>query len=56
MPGAFEHWAGLRRRLWQLPRPHGEQPLDRSVSPLKLFYDLVVAVLAGQAAHHFRNT
>jgi low temperature requirement protein LtrA len=40
------------RRLWRPPRPHGQQPLDRSVSPVELFYDLVVVVLVGQAAHH----
>ena len=40
------------RRLWQPPRPHGQQPLDRRVSPVELFYDLVVVVLVGQAAHH----
>lgn len=52
MPGAFERWARLRRLLWQPPRPHGEQPLERAVSPLELFYDRVVVVLVGEAAHH----
>jgi low temperature requirement protein LtrA len=44
-------WGRLRRTLWQPPRPHGEQPLERTVGPLELFYDLVVVVLVGQAAH-----
>jgi low temperature requirement protein LtrA len=45
-------WARLRRYLWQPPRPHGEQPLQRTVGPLELFYDLAVVVLVAQAAHH----
>ncbi|MFJ2396726.1 low temperature requirement protein A [Streptomyces sp. NPDC087843] len=53
MSSRHEQWAGLRRHLWQPPRPHGEQPPERSVGPLELFYDLVVVVLVGQAAHHF---
>jgi hypothetical protein len=44
-------WARLRRSLWQPPRPHGEQPRERMVGPLELFYDLAVVVLVGQAAH-----
>jgi low temperature requirement protein LtrA len=40
------------RRLWQPPRPHGEQPHARVVGPLELFYDLAVVVLVAQAAHH----
>jgi low temperature requirement protein LtrA len=32
--------------------PHGEQPRERVVGPLELFYDLVVVVLVAQAAHH----
>ncbi len=52
-PGAGqERWARLRRRLWQPPRPHGEQPRERAVGPLELFYDLAVVVLVGQDAHH----
>ena len=47
--------ADLRRRLWaqlwQPPRPHGEVQRDRVVGSLELFYDLVVVVLVGQAAH-----
>ena len=39
------------RRLWQPPRPHGEQPRERVVGPLELFYDLAVVVLVAQAAH-----
>jgi Bacterial low temperature requirement A protein (LtrA) len=45
-------WARLRRYLWQPPRPHGEQPRERMVGPLELFYDLAVVVLVAQAAHH----
>jgi low temperature requirement protein LtrA len=41
----------LRHRLWQPPRPHGEQPVERVVGPLELFYDLAVVVLVAQAAH-----
>src|SRR5438552_2963674 len=47
-----ERWARLRRTLWQPPRPHGEQPRERVVGPLELFYDLAVVVLVAQAAHH----
>jgi low temperature requirement protein LtrA len=47
-----ERWARLRRHLWQPPRPHGEQPDERAVGPLELFYDLVVVVLVAQAARH----
>jgi low temperature requirement protein LtrA len=42
----------LRRSLWQPPRPHGEQPRDRTVGSLELFYDLAVVVLVAQAARH----
>ncbi|MEV6114535.1 low temperature requirement protein A [Streptomyces sp. NPDC052109] len=48
-----ERRARLRRLLWQPPRAHGEQPLERVVGPLELFYDLVVVVLVAQASHHF---
>jgi low temperature requirement protein LtrA len=47
-----ERWTRLRRSLWQPPRPHGEQPRERAVGPLELFYDLAVVVLVAQAAHH----
>jgi low temperature requirement protein LtrA len=47
-----ERWAQLRRSLWQPPRPHGEQPRERVVGPIELFYDLAVVVLVAQAAHH----
>jgi low temperature requirement protein LtrA len=47
-----ERWARLRGSLWQPPRPHGEQPRERVVGPLELFYDLAVVVLVAQAAHH----
>jgi low temperature requirement protein LtrA len=45
-----ERWRRLRRLLWQPPRPHGEQPRERVVGPLELFYDLAVVVLVAQAA------
>jgi low temperature requirement protein LtrA len=48
-----ERWARLRRSVWQPPRPHGEQPRERAVGPLELFYDLAVVVLVAQAAHRF---
>jgi low temperature requirement protein LtrA len=47
-----EGWARLRRSLWQPPRPHGEQPPERVVGPVELFYDLAVVVLVAQAARH----
>jgi low temperature requirement protein LtrA len=47
-----QRWARLRRSLWQPPRAHGEQPRERVVGPLELFYDLAVVVLVAQAAHH----
>lgn len=47
--GGGERWARLRRALWQQPRPHGEQPRERVVGPLELFYDLAVVVLVAQA-------
>ena len=47
-----ERWTRLRRSLWQPPRPHGEQPRERVVGPLELFYDLAVVVLVAQAARH----
>jgi len=57
MPGAEDgatarqdRWARLRDSLWQSPRPHGEQPHERAVGPLELFYDLAVVVLIAQAA------
>jgi hypothetical protein len=47
-----ERWTRVRRRLWQPPRRHGQQPLERTVSPVELFYDLVVVALVAEAAHH----
>src|SRR5215467_10724397 len=47
-----DRWARLARSVWQPPRPHGEQPRERTVGPLELFYDLAVVVLVAQAAHH----
>ncbi len=41
-----------RTRMFMGPRPHGQVDADRIVGPLELFYDLVVVVLVGQAAHH----
>ena len=52
MTSRQEQWALLRRQLWQPPRAHGEQPRERVVGPLELFYDLVVVVLVAQAAQH----
>ena len=52
MTSRHEQWARLRRHLWQPPRAHGEQPRERVVGPLELFYDLVVVALVAQAAHH----
>lgn len=46
-----ERWAEFRRHVWQPPRAHGEQPQEREVGPLELFYDLAVVVLVAQAAH-----
>jgi hypothetical protein len=54
-PPAAGRWARLRNLLWQPPRPHGAQPRARTVSPLELFYDLVVVVLVGQAGHHLAD-
>jgi low temperature requirement protein LtrA len=42
----------LREWLWRPPRPHGETIVDRTVSALELFYDLVYVAVIGQAAHH----
>jgi low temperature requirement protein LtrA len=47
-----QRWDRLRQSLWQPPRPHGEQPPERVVGPLELFYDLAVVVLVAQAARH----
>nr|WP_133996170.1 low temperature requirement protein A [Streptomyces sp. 846.5] len=52
MTSQQSRWARIRRQLWQPPRAHGEQPRERVVGPLELFYDLVVVVLVAQAAHH----
>lgn len=52
MTSRHEQWTRLRRQPWQPPRAHGEQPRERVVGPLELFYDLVVVVLVAQAAHH----
>ncbi|MGA9595563.1 MAG: low temperature requirement protein A [Acidimicrobiia bacterium] len=43
--------ARFRRRFWLPPRAHGEVILDRSVSFLELFYDLVYVVVISRAAH-----
>ncbi|MFY1679290.1 MULTISPECIES: low temperature requirement protein A [unclassified Streptomyces] len=42
---------GVRRWFLRPPRRHGEIEVDRRVSFLELFYDLVYVVLIGQAAH-----
>jgi low temperature requirement protein LtrA len=49
---AESRWTRIRDTLWHPPRPHGEQPRERVVGPLELFYDLVIVVLVAQAAHH----
>jgi low temperature requirement protein LtrA len=54
-PGRRKSWARLRRQLWQPPRPHGEQPHQRAVGPMELFYDLAVVVLVAQDAHHLAD-
>jgi low temperature requirement protein LtrA len=51
-PTGREFRARLRRGLWQPPRAHGQQPDERVVGPLELFYDLAVVALVAQAAHH----
>jgi low temperature requirement protein LtrA len=51
-PARRQRWVRLWRSLWQPPRPHGEQPHQRVVGPLELFYDLAVVVLVAQAARH----
>jgi low temperature requirement protein LtrA len=51
--GQESFWRQLRGLLWQPPRAHGEQPLQRTVGPLELFYDLVVVALIAQASHQF---
>jgi low temperature requirement protein LtrA len=51
-PGAPGRWGQLHRYLWRPPRRHGEQPQERVVGPLELFYDLAVVVLVAQDAHH----
>ena len=52
LAGSRRVWARLRRSLWQPPRPHGQQPRERVVGPLELFYDLAVVVLVAQDARH----
>jgi low temperature requirement protein LtrA len=47
-----QRWSRLRRALWQPPRAHGQQPRERVVGPLELFYDLAVVVLVAQDARH----
>ncbi|GAA4490917.1 low temperature requirement protein A [Rhodococcus olei] len=51
MTSRRQRWARLWSRVWQPPRAHGEQPRDRVVGPLELFYDLVVVALVAQTAH-----
>ena len=47
-----ERWARLRRSLWRSPRAHGEQPHERTVGPLELFYDPALVALVAQDARH----
>jgi low temperature requirement protein LtrA len=49
-PSSRDRWTRLRQSLWQPPRRHGQQPRQRVVGPLELFYDLAVVVLVGQDA------
>jgi low temperature requirement protein LtrA len=51
-PTRRKRWARLRHYLWQPPRPHGEQPRERMVGSLELFYDLATVVLVAQAGRH----
>jgi hypothetical protein len=44
--------ARFRRSLWQPPRLHAQQPRERLVGPLELFYGLAVVVLVAQDARH----
>ena len=39
------------RKWWQPPRKASERELDRSVTFLELFYDLVYVVLIAQLSH-----
>lgn len=55
MTSRQQNWARIRRQLWAPPRAHGEQPQQRVVGPLELFYDLIVVVLVAQAAHHLAD-
>ena len=41
----------FRRWFWRPPRTHGDVILDRRVSDLELFYDLVYVVVISQATH-----
>ena len=49
MPG--ERHGRFKRWLSRPPRPHGALLLDRRVSFLELFYDLVYVAGIGQASH-----
>lgn len=51
-PGGPSAIGRLRDWFWRPPRAHGEVELDRTVSFLELFYDLVYVVVISQAAHH----
>jgi hypothetical protein len=52
MPGqrGRERWARLRRSLWQPPRPHGEQPRERTVGPLSRISAMVAVACLGVGA------
>ena len=39
------------RKWWQPPRKASDRDLDRSVTCLELFYDLVYVVLVAQLSH-----
>lgn len=53
MPG--ETRRQFKRWFWRPPRPHGETLLDRRVTDLELFYDLVYVAVIAQAGHHLRE-
>jgi low temperature requirement protein LtrA len=42
----------FRRWFWRPPRAHGDAILDRTVSSLELFYDLVFVAVIAQAGGH----
>ena len=53
MPG--ETLRQFKRWFWRPPRPHGETIVDRRVTDLELFYDLVYVAVIAQAGHQLRE-